>query len=140
MDFDTMEQYYQQQGREWERYALIKARAVAGAIEAGSLLLERLHPFIYRRYLDYSAFESLREMKQMIARDVKRKGMGNNIKLGPGGIREIEFFGQIFQLIRGGVTPALQDTGIIKVLKDSGRGWPHPPRMPAANWSKPISF
>ena len=117
MDFDTMEQYYQQQGREWERYALIKARAVAGAIEAGSLLLERLHPFIYRRYLDYSAFESLREMKQMIARDVKRKGMGNNIKLGPGGIREIEFFGQIFQLIRGGVTPALQDTGIIKVLK-----------------------
>jgi len=117
MDFDTMEQYYQQQGREWERYALIKARAVAGAINAGSLLLERLHPFIYRRYLDYSAFESLREMKQMIARDVKRKGMDSNIKLGPGGIREIEFFGQIFQLIRGGVTPALQDTGIIKVLK-----------------------
>ncbi len=116
MDFDTMEHYYQQQGREWERYALIKARSVAGAIEAGSLLLERLHPFIYRRYLDYSAFESLREMKQMIARDVKRKGIGNNIKLGPGGIREIEFFGQIFQLIRGGVTPALQDTGIIKVL------------------------
>ena len=117
MDFDTMEQYYQQQGREWERYALIKARAVAGAINAGSLLLERLHPFIYRRYLDYSAFESLREMKQMIARDVKRKGMDSNIKLGPGGIREIEFFGQIFQLIRGGVTPALQDTSIIKVLK-----------------------
>ncbi len=117
MDFDTMEQYYQQQGREWERYALIKARAVAGDIEAGSRLLERLHPFIYRRYLDYSAFESLREMKQMIARDVKRRGMANNIKLGPGGIREIEFFGQIFQLIRGGVTPALQDTGIIKVLK-----------------------
>jgi len=116
MDFDTMEQYYQQQGREWERYALIKARAVAGDIDAGSRLLERLHPFIYRRYLDYSAFESLREMKQMIARDVKRKGMENNIKLGPGGIREIEFFGQIFQLIRGGVTPALQETGIIKVL------------------------
>ena len=56
-------------------------------------------------------------MKQMIARDVKRKGMPNNIKLGPGGIREIEFFGQIFQLIRGGVTPSLQDTGIINVLK-----------------------
>ena len=117
MDFDTMEQYYQQQGREWERYALIKARAVAGDIDAGRFLLERLHPFIYRRYLDYSAFESLREMKQMIVREVKRKGMDDNIKLGPGGIREIEFFGQIFQLIRGGVTPALQDTGIIKVLK-----------------------
>ena len=117
MDFDAMEQYYQQQGREWERYALIKARAVAGDIDGGRRLLEKLHPFIYRRYLDYSAFESLREMKQMIARDVKRKGMDSNIKLGPGGIREIEFFGQIFQLIRGGVTPALQDTGIINVLK-----------------------
>ena len=117
MDFDAMEHYYQQQGREWERYALIKARAVAGDIDNGSLLLDRLHPFIYRRYLDFSAFESLREMKQMIARDVKRKGMENDIKLGPGGIREIEFFGQIFQLIRGGVTPSLQDTGIIKVLK-----------------------
>jgi glutamate-ammonia-ligase adenylyltransferase len=117
MDFDTMEQYYQQQGREWERYALIKARAVAGDIAAGNFLLERLQPFIYRRYLDYSAFESLREMKQMIVREVNRRGMENNIKLGPGGIREIEFFGQIFQLIRGGVTPALQDTGIIRVLK-----------------------
>ena len=117
MDFDTMEQYYQQQGREWERYALIKARAVAGDSNAGAFLLERLHPFIYRRYLDYSAFESLREMKQMIVREVKRKGMENNIKLGPGGIREIEFFGQIFQLIRGGVTPALQDTGIKSVLE-----------------------
>jgi len=117
MDFDAMEQYYQQQGREWERYALIKARSVAGDINAGTRLLKRLYPFVYRRYLDFSAFESLREMKQMIARDVKRKGMPNNIKLGPGGIREIEFFGQIFQLIRGGVTPALQNTGIITVLK-----------------------
>ena len=117
MDFDAMEQYYQQQGREWERYALIKARSVAGDVDAGTRLLEKLHPFVFRRYLDFSAFESLREMKQMIARDVKRKGKQNNIKLGPGGIREIEFFGQIFQLIRGGVTPALQDTGIINVLK-----------------------
>ncbi len=117
MDFDAMEQYYQQQGREWERYALIKARAVAGDIDAGKHLLARLQPFIYRRYLDYSAFESLREMKNMIARDVKRKGMESDIKLGPGGIREIEFFGQMFQLIRGGVTPALQHTGIIPILQ-----------------------
>ncbi len=117
MDFNGIERYYQEQGREWERYALIKARIVAGDKAAGNFLLERLHPFIYRRYLDYSAFESLREMKQMIALEVKRKGMANNIKLGPGGIREIEFFGQIFQLIRGGVTPALQETGILKVLK-----------------------
>ena len=117
MDFETMEQYYQQQGREWERYALIKARAVAGDKKAGAFLLDRLNPFIYRRYLDYSVFESLREMKQMIALEVKRKGMENNIKLGAGGIREIEFFGQIFQLIRGGVNPALQNTGILAVLK-----------------------
>jgi len=117
MDFNGMEQYYQEQGREWERYALIKARAVAGDKAAGGFLLEQLHPFIYRRYLDYSAFESLRKMKQMIALEIKRKGMANDIKLGPGGIREIEFFGQIFQLIRGGVTPALQETGILNVLK-----------------------
>jgi [glutamine synthetase] adenylyltransferase / [glutamine synthetase]-adenylyl-L-tyrosine phosphorylase len=117
MDFEAMEQYYQQQGREWERYALIKARTVAGDKDAGAFLLNRLQPFVYRRYLDYSAFESLREMKQMIALEVKRKGMENNIKLGAGGIREIEFFGQMFQLIRGGVDPALQATGILKVLK-----------------------
>ena len=117
LDFNGIEQYYQQQGREWERYALIKARTVAGDKAAGNILLEQLHPFIYRRYLDYTAFESLREMKQMIALEVKRKGMSNDIKLGAGGIREIEFFGQIFQLIRGGVTPALQETGILKVLE-----------------------
>ncbi len=117
MDFETMERYYQEQGREWERYALIKARAVAGDKKAGAFLLDRLNPFIYRRYLDYSVFDSLREMKQMIALEVKRKGMENDIKLGAGGIREIEFFGQIFQLIRGGVNPALQNTGILTVLQ-----------------------
>ncbi len=116
MDFESLERYYLEQGREWERYALIKARAAAGDRDAGMRLLKRLQPFIYRRYLDYSAFESLREMKRMISLEVKRKGLQNNIKLGPGGIREIEFFGQIFQLIRGGVDPALQDTGILKVL------------------------
>jgi [glutamine synthetase] adenylyltransferase / [glutamine synthetase]-adenylyl-L-tyrosine phosphorylase len=117
MSFDALEQYYQEQGREWERYALIKARVVAGDKEFGARLLERLRPFIYRRYLDYSAFESLREMKEMIALEVKRKGLEKNIKIGPGGIREIEFFGQMFQLIRGGVTPLLQQTGIQAVLE-----------------------
>ena len=122
MEFNAMEQYFQQQGREWERYALIKARAVAGDKKAGRFLIEQLHPFIYRRYLDYSAFESLRQMKQMIALEVRRKGMANDIKLGPGGIREIEFFGQIFQLIRGGVDPALQESGILNVLKTLADG------------------
>jgi glutamate-ammonia-ligase adenylyltransferase len=117
MSFDAIESYYQEQGREWERYALIKARAVAGDKVAGKKLLQRLQPFIYRRYLDYSAFESLRGMKQMISLEVNRKGMKNNIKLGSGGIREIEFFGQIFQLIRGGVSPTLQERRIQSVLK-----------------------
>jgi len=117
MSFDAMEAYYQEQGREWERYAWIKARVVAGDKRAGARLLERLNPFIYRRYLDFGAFESLRNMKQKISLEVKRKHMANNIKLGLGGIREIEFFGQIFQLIRGGVAPALQEQSLRKVLK-----------------------
>lgn len=117
MNFDAMESYYEEQGREWERYAMIRARVVAGDKKAGSHLLERLNPFIYRRYLDYGAFDSLREMKQMISLEVKRKRMKHNIKLGRGGIREIEFFGHMFQLIRGGVTPELQQRSILKVLK-----------------------
>ena len=117
MHFDALENYYQEQGREWERYALIRARVVAGDQKAGNQLLKQLNPFIYRRYLDYGAFDSLREMKQMVSLEVKRKGMQNNIKLGRGGIREIEFFGHMFQLIRGGVTPDLQERSIQKVLR-----------------------
>jgi glutamate-ammonia-ligase adenylyltransferase len=116
VSFDAMEQYYQEQGRDWERYAWIKARVVAGDTAAGEGLLKRLHPFVYRRYLDFGAFESLRAMKQMIAQEVTRKGMQQNIKLGPGGIREVEFFGQMFQLIRGGVSPDLQKRTIREVL------------------------
>ena len=116
MSFDSMERYYQEQGRDWERYAWIKARVVAGDPVAGEELLKRLHPFVYRRYLDFGAFESLRAMKQMIAQEVARKGMQQDIKLGPGGIREVEFFGQIFQLIRGGVSPDLQKRAIRDVL------------------------
>ncbi len=116
MSFDAMESYYLEQGREWERYAWIKARVVAGDHTAGRRLLAALNPFIYRRYLDFGVFESLREMKQKIALEVRRKGMKEDIKLGPGGIREVEFFGQIFQLIRGGVEPALQERRILKVL------------------------
>jgi glutamate-ammonia-ligase adenylyltransferase len=116
MSFDNMEEYYQRHGREWERYALIKARVVAGDKVAGKRLTDRLKPFVYRRYLDFGVFESLRDMKQKIALEVKRKGMEDDIKLGPGGIREIEFFGQVFQLIRGGVTPDLQSRRIRPVL------------------------
>ena len=116
MNFDHMEDYYQTQGREWERYALIKAAVVAGDEEAGAALLRRLRPFVFRRYLDFGVFESLREMKRKITAEVRRKKLHDNIKLGSGGIREIEFFGQMFQLIRGGVLPALQQPGIQSVL------------------------
>ncbi len=116
MSFDAMEDYYQAQGREWERYAWIKARPVAGDSSAGAALMNRLQPFIYRRYLDYGVFDSLRQMKQTISREIKRKGLENNIKTGAGGIREIEFFGQVFQLMRGGVIPGLQQRQIQKIL------------------------
>jgi [glutamine synthetase] adenylyltransferase / [glutamine synthetase]-adenylyl-L-tyrosine phosphorylase len=116
MSFNSLEEYYEAQGREWERYALIKARVVAGDKTAGQHLLKRLNPFIYRRYLDYNTFESLREMKQSIDFEIQRRGLNGNIKLGLGGIREIEFFGQTFQLIRGGVLPLLQEPSILRVL------------------------
>lgn len=116
MSFYTMEDYYQTQGRDWERYALIKARPIAGDIAAGYTLLKTLNPFIYRRYFDYGSFDSLRDMKKRISLQVRDKRFKNNIKLGAGGIREIEFFGQVFQLIRGGVEPEFQERKILKVL------------------------
>lgn len=116
MSAAAFEDYYQAQGREWERYAMIKARPVAGSLEAGNAVLKALNPFIYRRYFDYGSFDSFREMKQRIALQVKSKQLADNIKLGAGGIREIEFFGQLFQLIRGGIEPMLQERSILKVL------------------------
>lgn len=116
MSFDNMEEYYQSQGREWERYAWIKARVVAGDQAEGQRLLAMLQPFVYRRYLDYGVFKALRDMKQKIAFEVKHKGMDRDIKLGSGGIREIEFFGQIFQLLRGGVAAELQARPIQRIL------------------------
>ncbi len=117
ISFDAMEDYYQVHGREWERYAMIKARVVAGDQQSGAELMTRLKPFVYRKYIDFGAFESLREMKAMIAREVQRKGMDDNIKLGAGGIREVEFVGQAFQLIRGGREPSLQIRPILAVLQ-----------------------
>ena len=117
MSSSAFEEYYQAQGREWERYAMIKARPVAGDIDAGLKLLKVLNSFIYRRYFDYGSFDSFRDMKHRIILQVKNKKLKNNIKLGAGGIREIEFFGQLFQLIRGGVDPKFQERKILKVLE-----------------------
>jgi len=124
LSFNALEQYYQDQGRDWERYAMIKARVVAGDQVAGAQLLDLLRPFVYRRYLDFSAIEALRTMKQLIQQEVRRKGMAENIKLGSGGIREVEFIAQAFQLIHGGRDLSLQQRPLLKVLSTlDGQGY-----------------
>ncbi len=117
----AMEDYYQVHGREWERYAFIKARPIAGDLDAGATLLKTLRPFVYRRYMDYSAILSLRALKKMISDEVRRKGMEQNIKLGAGGIREIEFIVQSFQLVRGGQEAPLRDARLRPVLRYLGQ-------------------
>ena len=116
LPFSAMEQYYQRDGRDWERYAWIKARAVTGDRSAGKQLQEMLRPFVYRKYLDYTAFAGLREMKSLIDAEVARKDLADNLKLGPGGIREIEFIVQLVQLIRGGREPSLRVRGLLPAL------------------------
>lgn len=121
MSFSALETYYQDQGRDWERYAMVKARVVAGDQAMGKVLMDSLRPFVYRKYIDFSAFESLRNMKSMISREVRRKGLENNIKLGSGGIREIEFVVQAFQLIRGGRDRELQQRELLPILSELER-------------------
>jgi len=111
--FAMLEDYYQNQGREWERYAWIKGRVIAGP---GEELARMLRPFVFRKYLDYGAFASMRDLKIQIQRDVNRRDMHDNIKLGRGGIREIEFIAQVFQLIRGGRDASLQIRPTLDVL------------------------
>ena len=108
MHFDAVEDYYQEQGREWERYAMLKARLLNPDDTYSKELSTILRPFIYRRYLDFSAIDALRNMKSMIEHEVRRRGLSNNIKLGQGGIREAEFIVQSLQLINGGRHPSLQ--------------------------------
>jgi len=123
MSFDALEHYYLVHGRSWERYAMIKARALTGTEDEKADFKATLEPFVYRRYLDYGAFDSLRDMKQQIVRQVNKKGMENNVKLGWGGIREIEFIGQAYQIIRGGQESDLQiqqTVGVIKILGQKG--------------------
>lgn len=116
MSFDGFEDYLQQHGRDWERYAFVKARPITCVEHYQSLYSNAIRPFVYRRYLDFSVFEALREMKQLIAREVERKELHNHVKLGPGGIREVEFVVQAFQLLRGGNDRMLQSTQLQTVL------------------------
>jgi len=112
--FDALENYFITQGREWERYAWIKARALTG--DRGAELMELVRPFVYRRHLDYNAIAELRDLHRQIRIEVARRDIADNIKLGPGGIREIEFIAQVFQLIRGGREPALRTQPTLAVL------------------------
>ena len=112
--FDMLENYFVTQGREWERYAWIKARPMRGA--HGDDLAALARPFVFRKYLDFGAINAMRELHAQIRREVARRDMADNIKLGPGGIREIEFIAQVFQLIRGGRDKALQIRPTLQVL------------------------
>ncbi|MGH8035633.1 MAG: bifunctional [glutamate--ammonia ligase]-adenylyl-L-tyrosine phosphorylase/[glutamate--ammonia-ligase] adenylyltransferase, partial [Lysobacterales bacterium] len=112
----ALEQYYQREGRDWERYALIKARPVAGDPASGREFMGRLRPFVYRRYIDFTAIEALQEMHASVSEDARRRERLDDIKRGPGGIREIEFLAQCFQLLRGGREPGLQTPSLIQSL------------------------
>jgi len=116
----SLENYFIAQGREWERYAWIKARVMNADDNLQpewTAALERIaRPFVFRKYLDFGAINAMRDLHAQIRREVARKDMADHIKLGPGGIREIEFMAQVFQLIRGGRDAALQIRPTLKVL------------------------
>ncbi len=119
VSFAALESYLLQHGRDWERYAYVKARIVGpqpSAAVANELTENLIRPFVYRRYLDYGVFESVREMQRLIATEVQKRELADNIKLGPGGIREAEFIVQALQLVRGGSEPSLQCRELQKVL------------------------
>ena len=124
ISIDGAEVYYQSWGQSWERAALIKARPVAGDLELGEELLRRLKPFIYRRYLDFGMIEDIKLMKQKINSNLARKQEGErNLKLGRGGIREIEFFIQTQQLVNAGTRPRLQRRNsllMLELLREEG--------------------
>jgi glutamate-ammonia-ligase adenylyltransferase len=123
LSFDAMETYYQREGRDWERYALIKAYPSAGPRQDGLQLLQRLRPFVFRRYIDFTTFAAIRAMKREIRASYGDGSLDRHIKLGPGGIREIEFITQGLQLVRGGREPALRQRPLRHALAaavDSG--------------------
>ena len=116
VSFAFLEDYLQSHGRDWERYAYVKARALTHAAAFEPLRRDVLRPFVFRRYLDFGVFESLRDMKALISRDVARREQAENLKLGAGGIREIEFIVQTFQLVRGGQDAALRQPSLLTVM------------------------
>jgi glutamate-ammonia-ligase adenylyltransferase len=118
--FASFEDYLPRHGRDWERYAYVKARAITAPERYEEINASAVRPFVYRRYLDFGVFESLRDMKALIAREVERRELADHVKLGPGGIREIEFIVQALQLIRGGRDRRLQTQSLLKALATLG--------------------
>ncbi len=112
----AFESYLVRHGRDWERYAYVKARLMTGDRFAADLFEEILRPYVYRRYLDFGVFDALRQMKKLISDEVTRRELADNVKLGPGGIREVEFIAQAFQLVRGGRDAALREPSLLRVL------------------------
>ena len=118
VNFNHLEDYYQTHGREWERYAFIKARVIYGSDKDQTIFEEMILSFVYRKYIDFGVIETLREMKRMIAEQIGKARNKNNIKLGTGGIREIEFIVQFFQLVNGGRNTRLQTNHIQEALEE----------------------
>jgi [glutamine synthetase] adenylyltransferase / [glutamine synthetase]-adenylyl-L-tyrosine phosphorylase len=114
--FASFEDYLPRHGRDWERYAYVKARPITALERYAEIEANALRPFVYRRYLDYGVFESLREMKALIEREVARRELADHVKSGPGGIREIEFIVQALQLTRGGRDKHLQTPSLFAAL------------------------
>ncbi len=114
--FTSFEDYLLRHGRDWERYAYVKARPITACARYAEVEAAAVRPFVYRRYLDYGVFESLREMKALITREIERRELADNVKLGPGGIREIEFIVQALQLTRGGRDRRLQTPSLFAAL------------------------
>ncbi|MGJ8669222.1 MAG: bifunctional [glutamate--ammonia ligase]-adenylyl-L-tyrosine phosphorylase/[glutamate--ammonia-ligase] adenylyltransferase [Oceanococcus sp.] len=113
----SLEDYYEAHGREWERYAWIKARVCAGDVDTGEALIASLQPFVYRRYLDFGAIAALRDMKAQIDEQVRKRGHEQDVKLGWGGIREVEFIVQVFQLVRGGAEAQLRSNSLMAAMQ-----------------------
>ena len=132
MSFAALEEYLISQGREWERYAWIKSRVISSAPMPLVEELSRLtQPFIFRKYLDFGAIDSMRKLQAQIRQEVQRRERKNNIKLGPGGIREIEFAAQVFQLIRGGRDAKLRIRPTLSVLEQLARDGQIPEKIVA---------
>ena len=144
--FDFLENYFVAQGREWERYAWIKARALTGS-DAHDELAAIVRPFVFRKYLDYATLDAMRALHAEVRREVERRELAEHVKLGPGGIREIEFVAQALQLVRGGRDPALHrapDAAVLAAAR-AQRTCCRPPaqrargrlRLPAARRASP---